>query len=169
MYSWEGQDLADACKTVWERDPRRYRLGLLTHGPRPDGEAYSLSWFGHHAELAQFLMRVEPRRWGVVTGDLIAFKATIQDTITAIEVNGLTESLRSRFNALCEPAFNVLWWGGLEDLKTGSGPWPHELRRRFQGAPTGYSASHPEPLENPRVPDFIRFLHETYPLLIPED
>lgn len=160
MYSWEGQDVATACATVAERDPRRYRIAMLTRSPWQDGTDFALYWFGRPQELAQFLMRVEPRRWGVEMGDLIAFKAQVQEVITTIEVTGIDEHLRELFNGLSAPVFGVHWWGTLEALKTGHGEWPREVLCRFSGLSAGED---PAPLENREVPSLIRFLQQEYP------
>ncbi|MEX0732908.1 MAG: hypothetical protein WED00_06005 [Aquisalimonadaceae bacterium] len=160
MFNWEGQDAASACAAIAERDPRRYRIGMLTTGPWPAGPDCALQWFGHHSELAQFLLRVEPRRWGINTGELIAFKARVQDVITTVDVAGITEQQRCRFNDLSAPAFGVRWWGTLEALKQGRGAWPRELLRGFDDLPANAEVA---ALDNHRVADLIQFLQSQYP------
>ncbi len=161
MFDWEGRDIVDASRLIAKRDPRRYRTGLLTAGARPEGSACALQWFRGHPEMAQFLMRVEPRRWGLEMSELIAFKARVQDVITAVDVTGPDESLRSLFNELATPHFAVRWWGTLDDLKAGRGDWPRTLLARFQDLSPG---TEPKPLDNRQVADLIEFLKTEYPL-----
>lgn len=160
MFSWEGQDVATACATVAGRDPRRYRIAMVTEAPWPEGSACSLYWFARPQELAQFLMRVEPRRRGVEMGELIAFKARVQDVITAVEVTGINEQLRTAFNGLSAPVFGVRWWGMLEAIKAGQGEWPQTVLRRFGNLPADAEQGS---LDNRQVPELIRFLQQHYP------
>jgi len=174
MFSWEGQEVITASAEVALRDPRKYRIGLLTTGPWPPaGPAQphesgveqkrhgqsALHWFGRHPELAQFLMRVEPRRWGMEMGELIAFKARIHSLITAMEVTGLNEDLRAAFNEMAAPLFGIRWWGSLETLKQGQGDWPQEVLLRYAGLPRDHA---PVTLENREIPGLISFLQRDY-------
>lgn len=166
MFSWEGEDVVDACTDVAARDPRTYRIGMLTMAPWPDGSTFALHWFGRHPEMAQFLMRVEPRRWGVEMGELIAFKARVQGVVTAIDVTGPSEEHRHAFNELAAPHFGIAWWGSLEALKEGRGHWPENLLRKYRGSSPDTA---PEPLANQETAEFIRFLQREFPPQAPED
>lgn len=154
MFEWEGAAVDEACRLVAGRDPRKYRIGLLTAGPWPDGPACALQWFVRHTELAQFLLRVEPRRAGLHGADFIAFKTATMPVVTAMEVAGLNEDLREQFNALSAPQFGVRWWGSLESLKAGETSWARSVLSKLDAA---------APLPNARTPELLDLLQRDYP------
>ncbi|MCK8515754.1 hypothetical protein M0534_05355 [Methylonatrum kenyense] len=154
MFEWEGAAVDEACRIVSGRDPRHYRIGLLTVGPWPDGPACALQWFVRHTELAQFLLRVEPRRAGLRGADFIGFKTAAMPVITAMEVAGLNEDLRQQFNEISAPGFGVHWWGSLESLKSGETAWPRAVLAKLQAT---------APLPNARTPELLELLRRDYP------
>lgn len=154
MFPWEGKDVATASALVATRDPREYRVGLLTTGPWPDGSTHALYWFVRHPEMAQFLLRVEPRYRGLQGAAFIDFKTRAQDLVTALEVTGPSEDLRQQLNAEAQPRFGVRWWGTLESLKAGDGDWPRQVLERLTGG---------KPLENRRTEELVRYLQREYP------
>ena len=154
MFEWEGAAVDEACRIVADRDPRKHRIGLLTVGPWPDGPAWALQWFVRHTELAQFLLRVEPRRAGLLGADFIAFKTATMPVITAMEVAGLNEDLRQQFNALSAPHFGVHWWGSLESLKAGETAWARSVLAQLETT---------APLPNSRTPELLDLLQRDYP------
>ncbi len=154
MFEWEGAAVEEAARLVADRDPRQYRIGMLTVGPWPDGPACALQWFVRHTELAQFLLRVEPRRAGLTGADFIAFKTNALPTVTAMEVTGLSEDLRQLFNAVSGPHFGVHWWGTLESLKAGETEWARSVLAKLDAE---------APLANTRTGELLELLRRDYP------
>ena len=135
MYEWEGQELSRASRICAERDPRRFRTALLTRGTTPEGKpAEVLQWFRNRSELAHYLWRIEPQRWGFRQATLIDLKDRTQDIIAAIEVVGLAEPVREALNKAASLAFEIHWWGTFEALKASPEATPKSLRATFHAA-----------------------------------
>ena len=161
MYEWEGQELARASRICAERDPRRFRTALLTRGTTPSGESVEvLQWFRNRSELAHYLWRIEPQRWGFRQATLIDFKDRTQDMIAAIEVVGLDEPVREALNKAASPVFEIHWWGTFEELKSSPDGTASSFRaayRASRGSTCGDS-----PLADDETAPMVEFLHRRY-------
>jgi hypothetical protein len=123
MHAWEGKPFEDIAPLTARRDPRRYPLGCVTG----DGRTEVIQWFRSMPELSQYLLRMEPQRWGYRQADLIALKAKLEPALTMVDVMGLSEATRAAVNAVTEPAYHILWWGEFNRLAEGSDPWSQRL------------------------------------------
>ena len=159
MYEWEGESLEVASGICAERDPRHFRTALLTQGPGiPPPQA--LQWFRSRSELAHYLWRIEPQRWRFEAASLIRFKDKTQDLVAALEVVGLVDSLREAFNSIAADAFQIMWWGTFEDVKSAAQPWPTAVRQAFR-SDTG-RAGGGDPLRDDDASALIDFLQARY-------
>ena len=128
MHAWEGRPFADIARLPLKRDPRRYPVGCATG----DGVREAVQWFRNIPELAQFLRRMEPQRWGLAGPELIDCKAALEPALTQVDVLGLTEANRRAHNAVTAPRYRILWWGTLEALLAAPEDWPRGLLRRAE-------------------------------------
>lgn len=125
MFPWEGKDIDAIEALMATRDPRRYRVGLVTRNL--ESGRYSCAWFSGRSELGHYLARVEPRRQGLEGLDYIHVRDSLQNTLAALEIRGPDARLRDSVNALAEPVFQVAWWGPLESLRQGEDDWSRHL------------------------------------------
>ena len=125
MFPWEGEDIDAIEALMATRDPRRYRLGLVTRNLETG--QHSCAWFSGRSELGHYLARVEPRRHGLEGLDYIRVRDRLQDTLAALEIRGTDPRLRASVNGLTEPVFRVAWWGTLESLRQGEDDWSRDL------------------------------------------
>jgi hypothetical protein len=133
MHAWEGRPFDDVARLAVRRDPTRYPFGLVTGRPdEPQSEV--LQWFRHADEMAAFLWRLEPQRWGLRLGELAEFKARTEPVIVQLNVIGPNEALRQAHNEISRPHFEVRWWGNLEELRAGQGAWAEALREDVNAA-----------------------------------
>lgn len=123
MHAWEGRPFEDIAPLAARRDPRRYPVGCVTG----DGDVEVVQWFRTVPELVQYLLRMEPQRWGFRQAKLIAIKPRLQPVLTTVDVTGLTEPSRVALNAETEPAYRILWWGDFGALLAGRDPWSSRL------------------------------------------
>lgn len=127
MYAWEGKKFQDVATITIKRDPRRFRHGCATVGS--DGTE-AIQWFRSIAELTQYLIRMEPQRWGMKMGDLIAVKPRLTDVLTPVDVIGCNDKARAAYNACVHPFFRIVWWGTFEELLEAQTAWPAKLLAR---------------------------------------
>lgn len=127
MFPWEGQALPAIDAMMRERDPRRYRLALLT--TTADGDSAVMVWFPGRSELGQYLARVEPRRRGLEGLEYAQLRDTLQARLAALEVRGTTAELRESVNEHTLPVFRIHWWGTLESLRQGGDAWSRSMLR----------------------------------------
>lgn len=121
MFPWEGKELAEIDALMAARDPRRYRLGLVTETPSDNSTV--MVWFSGRSELGHYLARVEPRRRGLEGLEYIRLRDPLQELLTGLEIRGTTTELRDAVNACANPVFRIRWWGTLEALREGEDPW----------------------------------------------
>lgn len=121
MYGWEGKNFQEVAGVTVKRDPRRFRHGCAT--ANLEGTEV-IQWFRSVAELTQYLTRMEPQRWGMKIGDLIAVKPRLVDVLTPVDVIGCNEKARMAYNACVWPFFQILWWDTFDALLEGSSTWP---------------------------------------------
>ncbi len=157
MYIWEGLEFAEAAAAIAERDPRKYRFGLATASTADAPLEHSaLRWFATVGELNQYALRVEPRSWGVAMAELIDLKQRLSAVTAAVDVQGLTNSLRLAYNAISGPAFQVLWWGSLESLRHGEHPWSLLLIAEYRKQERTATLSPVSPRETEHFLAFVR-------------
>ncbi|KAB7619740.1 hypothetical protein [Alkalilimnicola sp. S0819] len=131
MHLWEGKDLDESLRMPRRRDPVHFRTGMLL-GP-DEHEPQALCWFRDPGELASYLHRIEPQRWGLRGPALLGYKDATGDLCTRIDMLGPEEGLRLELNRCAAPHFAILWWGDLRELLFAPTPWPRRLRRDFLG------------------------------------
>ncbi|MFV8833658.1 hypothetical protein [Aquisalimonas sp.] len=132
MFPWEGKDIAEIDALMAARDPRRYRLGLVTDS---GGDASTVMvWFSGRSEMGHYLARVEPRRRGLDGLDYIRLRDVLQDALAGLEIRGTSAELRDAVNACAAPVFQVRWWGTLETLRQGDAPWTRARLAELQPA-----------------------------------
>lgn len=131
MFGWEGRPFDDIARLTLKRDPRRYRVGCATG----DDEREYVQWFRTVPELVQFLLRMEPQRWGIRQAALIDHKSRLQPVLTEVDVKGLQEPLREALNAVTEPTYRIVWWGAFETLCRATQGWPGRLRQAAGAEP----------------------------------
>ncbi len=119
MHIWEGKGFDEALALIAERDPRRFGFGCATR----NAHTTALQWFWNMPEIAQWLRRMEPQRWGLRGPDLIAMKAELEPVLTQVDVYGFSESARNRHNACTQPQYALIWWGHWADFGAGHGDW----------------------------------------------
>lgn len=154
MYVWEGKSFAEVADLPRRRDPTRYAIGALISCGEPRGQV--LLWFHRRAELAAFLWRMEPQRWGLKGPALIQYKDASADLFTRVDMLGLEPELREQLNELAQPQFHVDWWGHLRELMTSEGQLAQELRVAFQG--------NAGPLGDQQVAAFADYLQQRFPV-----
>lgn len=126
MYGWEGKNFQQVAEITVKRDPRRFSHGCAT--ATPDGTTEVIQWFRSVAELTQYLTRMEPQRWGMKIGDLIAVKPRLVDVLTPVDVIGCNDKARAAYNACVWPFFQIVWWGTFDALLQADDSWPAALR-----------------------------------------
>jgi hypothetical protein len=141
MHAWEGRPFDDVVRLAVRRDPKRHPFGLVT-GRSNEPSSEVLQWFRHADEMAAFLWRMEPQRWGLRLGKLAEFKARIEPVIVQLNVIGPNEALRQAHNEISRPHFEVRWWGSLEALRTGQGAWAEALIEQVDGTDEGALLTH---------------------------
>ena len=156
MHAWEGRAFEDIATLCIRRDPRRYPVGCVTGRPGHESPEV-LQWFRHVGELAAFLWRMEPQRWGLRLGDLADFKTRIEPIVVRLDVEGTQDGLREAHNSISRPRFEVRWWGSFADLRAARGEWAWGAVERFR-ASTGNALS---PLTEEEVDEFLKFLRDT--------
>ncbi|EAR20722.1 hypothetical protein NB231_12566 [Nitrococcus mobilis Nb-231] len=135
MYAWEGKKFQDVAEITVKRDPQRFRHGCATASA--DGTEI-IQWFRSVAELTQYLTRMEPRRWGMKMGDLIAVKPRLVDVLTPVDVIGYNDKAQAAYNACVHPYFRIVWWGTFDELLEAEDTWPAALLASAKaGALTG--------------------------------
>lgn len=131
MYAWEGKKFQDVATVTIKRDPRRFTHGCATAGS--DGSEV-IQWFRSVAELTQYLLRMEPQRWGMKMGDLIAVKPRLTDVLTPVDVIGCNDRAKAAYNACVHPFFRIVWWGTFEKLLEAETSWPAKLLARAKAS-----------------------------------
>ena len=160
MFEWEGETIEAVTRLMARRDPKRYRLGMLTAGPWPPEEDTGvMQWFANRSELSQFLPRVEPRRWGADGLSYIELRDALQECAVPLQVSGPTEALRERVNACAAPEFGIRWWGTLDELREGRSTWARELFSALADPPPQDHALPPR-----RVSELLALVARRYPL-----
>ncbi|WP_435105261.1 hypothetical protein [Arhodomonas sp. AD133] len=119
MHGWEGKAFEDIEKLTRRRDPRRYPVGAVTS----DGTREVVQWFRNYPELQQYLVRMEPQRWGLAGADLLALKPELERALTPLAVAGPVPAVRATYNEAVAGYFTLLWWGTLDDLLAGDDDW----------------------------------------------
>jgi len=130
-YAWEGHAFNEIKRMPQRRDPRAYQIGYAA----TDGTTTAIQWFRRVPELAQFILRMEPQRWGYRLGALIAHKNALQPVITEVDVKGLQPDLLDRLNDITRPTYEIAWWGTFKELCTDEAGWPAAFRREAGVAP----------------------------------
>jgi len=116
MHAWEGQQFSDIERIPQDRDPRGFPLGcIISNGDTPVRQ-----WFRNMPEIAQWLRRMEPQRWGLRGPALIAIKAQLEPVLTRVDVYGLEEASRQAHNAITQPTYAILAWGDFKALASGN-------------------------------------------------
>lgn len=123
-YDWEGKNIQEALQITVKRGPQHFKHGCATVGP--DGTEM-IQWFGSVAELAQYLTHMEPLRWGMKRGDLIAVKPRLVDILTPFEVSGYNSKAQAAYNSCVHPFFQVVWWGTFDELLEAEDTWSATL------------------------------------------
>ncbi len=118
-----------------------------------------LQWFRNRSELAHYLWRIEPQRWGFRQAALIDIKDHTQDMIAAIEVVGLAEPVREALNHITAPAFEIHWWGSFEELKASPDGAPSSVRAAYR---TAHGGSGGGVLPDEEAALLIEFLRRRY-------
>lgn len=127
MYGWEGKSFQQVAEITVKRDPRRFKHGCAT----ADLEGTEvIQWFRSVAELTQYLTRMEPQRWGMKLGDLIAVKPRLVDVLTPVDATGCNDRAQAAYNACVHPFFRIVWWGTFDELLAGDDTWPATLLAR---------------------------------------
>lgn len=122
-HGWEGKPFDEVAKLAQRRDPRRYPVGCATG----NGHRGVIQWFLTVPELVQYLLRMEPQRWGYRGAALIELKPRLQAVLTGVDVLGLSEDARARLNTVTEPGYRIEWWGSFSQLLAAEGPWSRSL------------------------------------------
>lgn len=122
-YGWEGKPFEDVAPITRRRDPRRFPVGCATG----DGRTQVIQWFLTVPELVQYLLRMEPQRWGVRRAALIELKPRLQAVLTGVDVLGLSERARAELNAITEPRYRIAWWGSYSQLLAAEDAWSRML------------------------------------------
>lgn len=133
MYGWEGKNFRQVAEITIKRDPQRFSHGCATASS--DGATEVIQWFRSVAELTQYLTRMEPQRWGMKLGDLIAVKPRLVDVLTPVDVIGYNDKARMAYNACVWPFFQVAWWGTFDELLAGNDTWPATLLASAKASP----------------------------------
>ncbi|MDN5849784.1 MAG: hypothetical protein L0H63_09140 [Nitrococcus sp.] len=131
MYGWEGKKFQQVAEITVKRDPRRFNQGCTTAGS--DGTEV-IQWFRSVAELTQYLTRMEPMRWGMKLGDLIAVKPRLVDVLTPVDVIGCNDKALAAYNSCVHPFFQIVWWGTFEQLLEADATWPATLLARAKAS-----------------------------------
>ncbi|SEO56270.1 hypothetical protein [Aquisalimonas asiatica] len=154
MFPWEGKELAEIDALMAARDPRRYRLALVTD--TADGDATVMVWFSGRSEMGHYLARVEPRRRGLDGLDYIRLRDALQETLAGLEIRGTSNDLREAVNLCADPLFRIRWWGTLESLRQGDTSWAREQLAALQPAAT-------PPLHARRTSELLQHLQRYAP------
>lgn len=126
MHAWEGKPFQEVDLLTQRRDPRRFTIGCATcSATRP--QEICLQWFRNIPEISQWMRRMEPQRWGLRGAELIAIKAELEPILTQVDVHGIDQALIPLHNAISEPHYQLLWWGGFAELATGNDTWTSEF------------------------------------------
>ena len=141
LHIWEGQNFADVDLLVQLRDPRRFTLGCATG----NGETVVLQWFRNMPEIAQWLRRMEPQRWGLKGPALIHIKTELEPVLTGVDVYGLSETSRQAHNRITDAHYRVEWWGDYETLACAADEWSRQFLERHEILPS--DQKDPERLE----------------------
>jgi len=158
MYAWEGRAFEDIARLCARRDPRRYPVGMATAAPREDTPVV-LQWFKEPSELAAFLWRMEPQRWGLRGLALTEHKNDGEAALIPVPTLGLTEQIRQAHNRISLPGFGVVWWGRWEELLAARNGWPRQVVRDFRG--TADEAA-PAPVAPAEADRFLAYLRGHY-------
>ena len=137
LHIWEGQNFADVDLLIQRRDPRRFTLGCATG----NGETTVLQWFRNMPEIAQWLRRMEPQRWGLKGPALIHIKAELEPVLTGVDVHGLNEASREAHNRITDAHYQVEWWGDFQTLAGAADEWSRQLLERHEIRPSGHDGA----------------------------
>lgn len=137
-----------------ERDPRDHPYGYLTGGTGHLEEVRVFVWFRTLDELAESLLEVEPRAYGLEAGrGLEAYQARVRPLLQRLRQGGFREDLRRDLAPESDGRFAVHWWGTYEELRRGHGPLGGQLVDEFLGEERRGQLVQPDD-----EPAFVRFL-----------
>lgn len=157
MFPWEGRDIGEIEALMGERDPRRYRLGVLTVSEVSAGPPAAMMWFPGRSEMGQYLARVEPRRHGLEGIEAIELRDALQNVLAGLEIRGPADTLRAAANEASAGVFRVQWWGTLEELREGQDVVGRELLAAL-------SPPAQPPLPAKRTEELIELIRARYPV-----
>lgn len=135
MHAWEGQQFSDIERIPQDRDPRRFPLGCII----ANGECEVVQWFRNMPEIAQWLRRMEPQRWGLRGPELIRIKAELEPVLTRVDVYGLDDASRAAHNAVTQAFYRIVTWGDFKALanrEDAANTMHNALRQQAQLAST---------------------------------
>lgn len=157
MFPWEGRDIDEIEALMSERDPRRYRLGVLTRSEATPGPPAAIMWFPGRSEMGQYLARVEPRRHGLEGIEAIELRDALQNVLAGLEIRGPADTLRAAANEASAGVFRIQWWGTLEELRQGGDSLGRELLAAL-------SPPAEPPLPAKRTEELIELMRARYPV-----
>ncbi|WP_440995215.1 hypothetical protein [Arhodomonas sp. SL1] len=118
MHGWEGKAFGEIEALTRRRDPERFPVILVTVG---DGDESVTQFFRNVPELQQYLIRMEPQRWGISGTELLERKPALEAALTPLALGGPTDAIRQAYNDVVAPVFHIRWWGRVDDLAAAEG------------------------------------------------
>ena len=137
--NWDPEALTDraneAMSTSSSRDPIAFNWGLFACGDAPaacGGGAGAFQWFRELSAVLSFITDLSPA--GFATFDEEAEWLELRDQLRQIATGFEADSTAtiSAFNDNLKSMLQIEWIGSFDDLLSGHGSFPRQIRARFR-------------------------------------
>ena len=166
--NWDPKALTDraneAMSTSSSRDPVAFNWGLFAWGDAPGacgGGAGAFQWFDELSEVLSFVTDLSPAAFATFDAEVewLELRDELRQIANGFEAD--SAATISAFNDNLKSLLQIEWIGSIQDLMSGSGCFPCQVRARFrddwdeEASPESMDVASPSEQES-----FLAFLSE---------
>lgn len=139
-------------KGALERDPRTAPFGIFTGGSFVLDSARVFMWFDSIPELAEFLLKEQPKVYEYEEEDAATYRAAMTPIVEQLKAEGFSETLRNELNKVAKPAYVVDWWGHFDEVVQARTEFAQDIVSGF------LDAEAPRAIQPDEMDDFLEYL-----------
>ena len=166
-YEWQGLPVEEVGGLVLGRDPQEFRWGYHGVDHHGYGGMAVFLWFADAMELGAYLVEVEPQTLDLDDEDVTAAREEIREAVSALGHGSLSPdeqaSLLGELDKAARENRTYEWVGEFDDLTTGDGAVPKEMRSSFRSAMSDSDSAPPvdsSAIKTDELSDFAEYISE---------